>query len=169
MKMADAKETPKFTRENPEVVTMSKIVMKALGNPKAAAALTVGDGKKVFVGRVMGFATGQVQKLTDDGDTVFGLKGTFKGITSDGLKVIQSGVCYLPSGIQEAVAEAIPDDNGRVQFVFDIFTQAASNKSGIEYVAAPLGKPMVEDPFAALTAEIPALPQLALPTPAAAS
>jgi hypothetical protein len=142
---------------------MSKITMKALGNPKAAAALVVGDGKKVFVGRVMGFASGQVAKLTDDGDTVYGLKGTFKAFTGDGKKEIRSGVCYLPGGIQESVSEAIPDKDGRVQFVFDIFTQAATNKSGIEYVAAQIGAPTMEDPFSALEADLPGLPQLAAP------
>lgn len=149
--------TENKTAATAEVGILSKITMKSLGNPKAAAAFEVGDGKRHFLGRAMGFASGLVQKLSDDGEPLFGLKGTFRVTKADG-KILQSGVLYLPGGIQETVSEAIPDDQGRVQFAYDIFTEASANKAGYSYVAVPVFKPASEDPFALFGDNLPALP-----------
>lgn len=139
-----------------QVGIKSKITMALLGNPKVAAGFTAGDGKRHFLARIKGFATGQVQKLSDDGEVLMGLKGTFRAERPDGSS-LQSGVLYLPGGIQESVSEAIPDDQGRVQFAYDIFTEAATNKAGYSYVAVPVFKPATEDAFASF-GDLPALP-----------
>jgi hypothetical protein len=144
------------TAASPDI--KSKITMKDMGNPKAAAAFEVGDGKRHFLGRVKGFASGQIQKLDDKGEVLYGLKGVFMAEMPGG-KRLQSGVLYLPGGIQEAVSEAIPDDQGRVGFAFDIFTEASANKAGYSYVVTPIHKVAVEDPFAGL-GEMPALPAI---------
>lgn len=137
-----------------EISIKSKITMKELGNPKVGAGLE--KGQVHFLGRVLGFASGQIQKLSDDGEVLMGLKGTFKATRADGTE-LRSGVLYLPGGIQEAVSEAIPDDDGRVQFAFDLFTEPSDNKAGYSYIAKPVFTPKTEDTFLTF-GELPALP-----------
>lgn len=146
----------------PTVETKSKIVMKTLGNPKVGAALEV--GQRFFLGRVVGMVSGVVRKLGDDGETLEGLKGSFKAYSGDGKRVTLSGVCYLPGGINEGVIAAGEQSNGEVQFAYDIFTQPATNKAGYEYVALPLTDLSVADPLAALEASFSTK---ALPAPPA--
>lgn len=144
----------------PEV--KAKIVIKDMGNPKKASALEA--GQRHYLGRLMGFASSTVQKVGNNGDPVTGMKGQFKAIRAEDHAVLQSGVAYLPSGIQELITEAIPDGDGRVQFVLDIYSQPATNPIGYEYIAVSAAAVKTEDAFAALEAEAKPLP--ALPAPA---
>lgn len=146
----------------PEV--KAKIVIKDMGNPKKASALEA--GQRHYLGRMSGFASSTVQKVGNNGDPVTGMKGQFKAVRAEDRAVIQSGVAYLPTGIQELITEAIPDGDGRVQFVLDIYSQPASNPIGYEYVAVSAAPVKQEDAFAALEAEAKPMPALPAPTPA---
>lgn len=150
---------------------LPKMSVKTLGaNPKKAAA---GDNLRIPLIRVLGVASG-IKAATDArGDPVFGLTGQFEGTNIETGETAQSGVLYLPGGIQELLQgpleTAIADDkNARIQFAYDIFAVSASNPAGYSFEAENLIEVEREDPFAAMRAELATKSLPKLPAPAKA-
>ena len=141
---------------------LPKMSVKTLGsNPKAAATLK--DGERLHLIRVLGVASGIKAAVDTRGEPVFGLTGQFEGTNVATGENAQSGVLYLPGGIQELLQgpleQAIADDkNARIQFAFDIYAVKASNPAGYSFEAENLVDVEREDPFAAMRADLPKLP-----------
>lgn len=100
------------------------------------------DGGKVLLGRIVGIVSGLKQTIDKEtGDISSGLKGNFKGISSlDEKPPVNSGVCYLPGGIQEmlegSLAQAKENDSkATVRFAIDLFAIPATNKAGYSFKA----------------------------------
>ncbi len=143
-------------------VMKAKIAVKDLGNPKKAAALDEGDTSRITLGRVMGIATDIKKGLNPQGEPYMGLVGSFEGTPADETKdIIQSGVCYLPGGVTEAIAGQMQASGKPVSFAFDIKVFKANNAAGLSYELIPLIKPADNDPLAALRNQVSA----ALPKP----
>lgn len=153
---------------------LPKMSIKTLGaNPKSAVVnFEKGEpAKKVPLVRIMGVARNIKAAVGNDGDPVFGLTGQFEGVDIATGEVAQSGVLYLPSGIQELIQEPLEaaiaegDKTAAVTFALDIFAVSATNKAGYSFEADNLASPEREDPFAALRAEIKdkSLPKLPAP------
>ncbi len=152
---------------------LPKMSIKTLGaNPKSAAVGANEAAKKVPMVRIMGIARGIKTAIGNNGDTVFGLTGQFEGVNIATGEVAQSGVLYLPSGIQELIQEPLEgiiaeDKNAAVTFAFDIFAVSATNPAGYSFEAELHGQPDREDPFAALRQTLSDAPLPKLPAPKA--
>lgn len=132
-------------------VMKAKIAVKDLGNPKKAAALEDGDTSRITLGRVIGIATDIKKGLNPTGEPYMGLVGSFEGIPQDEAKdIIQSGVCYLPAGITEAIAGQLVASGKPVSFGFDIKVFKAQNAAGLSYELVPLIAPSENDPLKAV-------------------
>lgn len=148
----------------------SKITPKDLGNAKKGAALD--KGKKHVLGVVVGVATGIFTKPQPNGDVSYALKGSFvtRPADTENFEPLRSAVCYLPSGIQEAISTKFEGENpaSQVQFALELATRPAENKAGYEWVATPLTAIEESNPTDALIEQLKdKLP--ALPKPAAKS
>lgn len=147
-------------------VYKAKVAVKDLGNPKKAAALDDGDTSRITLGRIIGVATDIKKGLNPTGEPYMGLIGTFEGTPADENKdIIQSGVCYLPGGVTEAIAGQVVASGKPVSFGFDIKVFKATNAAGLSYELKPLIKPSENDPLAAVRNAVMA----ALPKPEIAS
>lgn len=151
---------------------LPKMSIKTLGaNPKAASVnLEKEKAKRVPMVRIMGIARGIKAAVGNDGDPVFGLTGQFEGVNIETGETAQSGVLYLPSGIQELIQDPLEsainagDKTAAVQFAVDLYAVSATNKAGYSFEADNLAAPEREDPFAALRTalegkKLPALPK----------
>lgn len=171
-----------------------KLTPKALGWDRiaiGAAVSSIGDNDRVLLGRIAGIVSGIRLTANDDtGEVQTGLKGQFRGISSkleqvpakskDGSEkkdnkgnpvmedggpiTVNSGVCYLPGGIQALIEgaynEASKDDNkASVNFAIDLYGVRANNKAGYSFVAENLVEPVEADPLDMLlkSADGPAL------------
>jgi hypothetical protein len=154
---------------------IAKLNIKSIGcQPKAAAALPVGDMRHIYLARIIGMAGGLIQGETELGE-YFALSGKFQGTNmQEGSgpgygETYESGVCYLPPGIHETLVTAvraagllIPEKSDKrstkvmlpiksgetINFAIDIFVKQDTNASGITYIGKPILPPTAADPLA---------------------
>lgn len=154
-----------------DVNLLPKLSIKTLGaNPKEATVAEGEPNKSVFMCRIMGIARGIKAAVGQDGDPVFGLTGQFEGQNAKGASY-SSGVCYLPSGIQELIQDPLEaainagDKTAAITFTMDLFAVTATNKAGYSFRAELLSDAEREDPFKALRAAAASKPlPIAAPT-----
>ena len=157
---------------------VGKLTPKALGwdrnNIGTEVAKVPAAGGQVLLGRIAGIVSGLRESVNGDtGDIMTGLKGNFRGISSNTeLKPVTSGVCYLPGGIQDmiegALASAQDETNGgskkaTVNFAIDLYAIPATNKAGYSFKAENLVEASATDPLAALLASAKNVKALAAP------
>ncbi len=138
---------------------LPKMSIKTLGgNPNLAAKGENEPAKRVLMCRVFGEARGIKAATGNNGDPVFGLTGQFTGINAADGKEYQSGVLYLPSGVQELIQDTlekeINDGNAKavVEFALDLFAVSATNKAGYSFAAESPIPPTKSDAQARLAA-----------------
>lgn len=162
-------ETSAATAQVASENVLTKLSLKTMGCTPQSAAV---EKKPVPMGRIIGVARGIKEAIGNDGDTVYGLTGNFKGTNIKTGVEYTSGVCYLPGGIQEMVLDPLdamlaePDAKGSsLNFAFDIFATPADNKAGYSYTAVNLAPATRTDPFAEVMAAIEGkeLPRLEAP------
>jgi hypothetical protein len=150
---------------------IGKISLKTVGgNPALAAVLK----SKVPMCRIWGKASNIKTAVGQNGDPVFGLAGSFMALNYQDQKEFQSGVCYLPGGIQELIQEPLEallnsgERGGAVEFALDVFAIPATNKAGYSFAAETLTEISADDPMVKMkkALEAKALPTFPkIPTP----
>lgn len=151
-----------------------KLTMRALGWTRGKIEEAIGavprNTGRVLLGRVAGIAVGTKLAKDVNDDVIVGLKGSFRGVSSQSGEMVTSGVCYLPSGIQGMIESSLSDakradPNATVQFVVDVFAIPAQNKAGYSFNADNVAGDMnVEaDPLTELLGKATEL--VALPPP----
>lgn len=146
-----------------ENAILSKITAKGIGADAAK-----GKTGRVHLYRVYGKAGGIKVAEGKDGDAVYGLVGDFRAINpEEPNRVYQSGILYLPGGINEMVVQAVNtgnvDDKGRpvyneVKFAFDIFSKPATNPAGYQFEAQAIVDAKETDVMIELQNELPPMP-----------
>lgn len=170
-KPAETSPTTAPATTSGDINLIPKLSIKTLGcNPKQATTAEGEPSKKVFMCRIMGIARNVKGAVGQDGDPVFGLTGQFEG-TNNKNETYSSGVCYLPSGIQEMIQDPLEaliaqDKSAAITFTMDLFAVTATNKAGYSFSAELISDAQREDPFAALRQNAARKP-LPLPAPAA--
>jgi hypothetical protein len=138
---------------------VSKMSVKTL---KANPALAKAENKRVFLCRIVGIAGGLVTKVDTRGEPITGITGNFRGKNVVTHEEYESGVLYLPGGIQEMLENAVNkgelDKNDKpiyeaVEFALDIYSVPASNPIGYSYEAEPVFKAKEADPLSELMAK----------------
>jgi len=152
-------------------------------NVLGAECKTLSDEGSIKLGRFVGIVTGLRHTVDEEkgGEIQTGLKGTFRGISTlnrmvpkmDGDKpvrddkdkivmldtgekiVVTSGVCYLPSGLQDMIEGAFVaarenDPKATVNFAIDLYGIKANNKAGYSFKAENIVAPTHADPLAML-------------------
>lgn len=118
------------------------------------------NGTKAPMYRVFGRATGIKEAKDMNGEAIYGLTGAFEAENLVTNAKARSGVLYLPPGIHEMILGPLDDllarkdENAMIEFGYDIYTVAASNKSGYTYQAEDLFPQRRVDPFAEMKALI---------------
>lgn len=169
------KQTGDAAPKTADVKLLTKMSISTMRcNPSACKTVgKEGEGGEVPLARLVGKAGGIVEKVGKNGDAVYGLTGTFRGINLQNGKVFTSAVLYLPGGVQEMIllpldnaltgTEENPGDpTSSIEFGFDVFSYPAANPIGYSYSARDLFPAKRIDPLAALMSaleDIP-LPQL---------
>lgn len=150
---------------NRETSIRSKIVPgKDLGNPKAVTLLPDGQNA-VVMGMVLGHVEKIITRTMPTGEIYEGLSGFFEAQPVNvQLPIVQSGICYLPAGFFELVAnplkEAQKDKPGAaLDFVFKVEAVKDGNPQGYSWRYTPLLAKASADPLSALrsSAGAPAL------------
>jgi len=141
--MAKANEKTETVKQ--QVMAVSKIAAKSMGNPKVAAGFSDEDataGRIHWLGVMFGRASGLKRTITDKNGKIeeqIGLTGIFECHPEDKRRPIQrSGVCYLPPGVRqmvEAEVAALGDDKTGVIFAYRVGTIRSTNAVGYEYVS----------------------------------
>ncbi len=138
----------------------SKIVPgKDLGEPSAVKLLQ-GDNAELMMGTVFGIVSGIIQRKMPTGEVYEGLKGTFQAVPADPKRdTITSGVCYLPSGFYELIADPFKalqaeDETATLKFGFEVSAVKANNPAGYSWKYQPLVEPSKDDPLATFRAEL---------------
>ncbi len=153
---------------------LTKMSVKTIKcKPKMAAADL--DNKQLWIARFTGIARGIKEAIGNDGDTVYGLTGNFKGRNIETGDEFTSGVLYLPSGIQESYLEQLDtllqkDKNSSLILGLDVYAEPSASKAGYGYSARQLIQGEA-DPFAEVNALLSAakdIPALPAPKPAKA-
>lgn len=149
---------------------VGKLTPKSLGWDRnqlgTETAKVPADGGKVLIGRIVGIVAGLRQTINNDtGEVQNGLKGNFRGVSSkvypEGAEqagkpiTVTSGVCYLPSGIQDMIEGALAsakeaDAKATVNFAIDLYGIPATNKAGYSFKAENIVAPQTADPLAML-------------------
>jgi len=146
---------------------LPKMSIKTLG---ANGAVVLVTKTKTPLVRIKGIARGIKVANGNDGSPVFGMTGQFIGLNiADGTE-FESGVLYLPGGINEMFLSPLEaalneDKSATIKFALDLFAVPATNKAGYSFEAASLIAATNVDPFAEMSAEadktaIPAMPKL---------
>lgn len=142
---------------------IAKLSVKTMGcNP------ALGKEGRVHIARIFGVANGIKIAKGTNGDILYGVTGDFRGQRPDKPgETWQSGVLYLPAGINELVLNAVDtgevDKNDKpvyaeIQFAFDVFSKPASNPAGYQYEATPIVDAKETDKMAELAAALPPMP-----------
>lgn len=155
---------------------LPKLSLKTVGCNAALAKRDGDEGpaKRLLQARFWGTASGVKAAVGQDGDAVFGLTGNFRAMNMTTSKVYQSGILYLPSGIQDLIQDAVEtamsegDKKPNVEFAIEIYAVTASNKAGYSFAAetpmAPAINPAM-DRLGNMFGEVkPAAPAIAAPT-----
>lgn len=160
-----------LTKGEGVIPTLTKMSVKTL-KCKPAKAGTNADNRRILLCRIRGNATGIKSAIGNDGTTVYGLTGFFEGVNAESGEKFQSGVCFLPGGIQELILEpldkALNDAAAAapsIIFAFDIFAEPATNKAGYGYSAVNLIPATGANPLAALDEAMASAKIAALPAP----
>ena len=146
-----------MTDENKTENVLTKMSLKTLGCQPAQAKV---DQNTVAMARIIGVARGIKTAVGQNGDTVYGLTGNFKGTCIKSGKEYISGVCYLPGGVHELILDPLDamiadgDKAAAVNFAFDIFAVPAANPAGYSFTAVNLAPASRADPFAEITSAI---------------
>ena len=134
----------------------SKIVPgKDLGNPKAIAVLPE-SVRILMMGTIMGRVEKIIARTMPTGETYEGLSGYFEAIPANvELPVVQSGVCYLPAGFFELVANPLMDakksnPEATLDFVFEVAVVRDGNPQGYSWQYTPKMAQTSADPLAHL-------------------
>jgi hypothetical protein len=146
--MSEHKAEPSKTEER-EVQIISKLSVATVN----AKPTTIGvpEHGQVRLARFGGIARDLIVKENKaTGDFSEGLAGDFIGINLKTGQEFRSGILYLPSGIQEAIASELRDKTVQheIEFFVELRAQKAANPIGYSYVAVPVYKPEAVDPLA---------------------
>ncbi len=146
---------------------LPKMSIKTLG---ANGAIVLVTKAKTPLCRIKGIARGIKVANGNDGTPVFGMTGQFIGLNIATGEVFDSGVIYLPAGINEMFltpleAALAEDAKASVRFALDLFAVPSTNKAGYSFEAASLIEASTIDPFAEMSAEadkveLPTMPKL---------
>lgn len=143
-----------------QVDVQGKISVKTVGaDPSQAKGKAANE--RVSLMKVFGECTKVDYKKDADGNLQQVLVGKFEAInTQEGNaaygRTTKSGKLYLPSGIQEMIAEAVEQSDGEMiaaQFALEIYATSAANRVGYTYGGVALASPSVSDPLAAMRAQ----------------
>ena len=145
---------------------VSKITGATLGcKPEIVKGKEVGTKAPLY--RILGKASGIKETKDTNGEIIYGLTGDFEGTNLVTNETMKSGVAFLPPGIHDMLLKQLDDglaDNaGRftIQFAMDIYSVAATNKSGYTYEAKDLlPAEMTADPFSAFRDQLKDAPKL---------
>ena len=142
---------------------VTKMSVKTIGADPAK-----GKTGRVHLARIFGIASGIKVAKGTNGDILYGVTGDFRGQIPDAPEdTYQSGVLYLPSGINELLLQAVDsgevDKNNKpvfreVKFAFDIFSKPASNPAGYQYEATPVIDAKETDAMSELSSQLPPMP-----------
>jgi len=128
-----------------------------LGNPKAVTLLPENE-RRMMMGTVMGYVDKIITRTMPNGEVYEGFSGYFEAIPSNPeLPVVQSGVCYFPSGFHNLIAEPLKDaqktdENARIDFVFEVSAVKSNNPQGYSWEYTPKIASKSSDPLAHLRA-----------------
>jgi len=147
-----------------ETVIVSKLAGKTMDIDASA-----GKKERTFLYRVFGKANGiKVSESPRDGAILYGVTGDFRAIAAHSPdKVYQSGVLYLPPGVNEMVVGAVDtgavDDKGRqvfteIKFAFDVYSKPATSPAGYQYEVLPIVDAKETDVMLELQSELPPFP-----------
>ena len=125
---------------------MSNITIKKKLAPKDFAPKRVLAGKEtsLWLGRVIGIASGTVTSEAKDGQILEGLKGQFRFIDNETGEQLSAYILWLPSDMGIDIFDAARE--GMAQFAIEIGVEKQENPAGygwmmrnlIEGVASPL-------------------------------
>lgn len=128
------------------------------------------DGKTLLC-RMYGIASGIKSAEGKDGDLLFGLTGDFRAVNAkEPDKIYQSGVMYLPGGVNEMLVAAVDTgevtDKGKpiyseVKFAIDIYSKPATNPAGYQFECVPVIDVVETDAMAELAGQLPAFGETA--------
>lgn len=160
------------TGEVREVLEITKLAPKNIGDPKPAGSLKA-DGDFIVLGTLMGIVTGvTVSKSPDQLKTYVGLKGAFEAVPTDAERpILHAGKCFMHESFMVPIIDQLGFDSetgkrreaeegqsfaSQVQFKAEVRAIKASNPIGYTWGLVNLMPPSAADPLAALRA---------LPTP----
>lgn len=147
------------TQKQNETAIVAKLTVATM---KFEPARAKSEGKKVFLGRIMGIADGLKTVKAANGDVHTAITGTFLGLNAKTQDEYRSGVLYLPTGIHDLVQNAVDaglDENGKptytaVEFGIDLYAVPAGTPAGYSYEANPVIQAQESDPVAELRAKM---------------
>lgn len=176
---------------------VGKLTAKTLGWDRATLQqATLHTTSPVLMATVVGIVSGLRQNVNDEtGDITTGLKGNFRGVSTrapmvdtgtkdandvpifapvtdaDGKAMLieaRSGVCYLPSGLQDmiegAYSQAVErDPKATVSFGLDLYCLKDTNKAGYTFKAETKVAAEERDPLDMLMEQVRAPVALAAP------
>ena len=156
------------------VKKISTLVLENSLTKDKKAAIAAAEGKPVFVGRILGLATGITQGVTQYGKWT-GLDGNFRGINPDG-EVFMAPSCFIPGGYESLVvgemgeltkagADSFSAEKS-VSFAFDVYAVKSKGEKGYQYTLSPAGEFI--DPMASAMEKLAPMPSngsLQLPAP----
>lgn len=165
---------------------VGKLTAKTLGWDRIAIGNATKDTtQRVKMGTIVGIVSGLRQTVNaETGDVQSGLKGNFRGTSTLTVKVmdknadgtdkmiegkpvmldtgkvmeVRSGVCYLPSGIQDTLEGALAqareaDPKATVSFGLDLYAVKDTNKAGYTFIGQTLVEASDRDPLDVLMAQ----------------
>lgn len=162
--MSKNEKTTEAASTLPESVIQKSKVTLSTFNPKRIAA-EKDETRKLFLGTLIGRATGVVQRKKPNGDEIFmGLAGNFEAHVT-GSDPVTSGILFIPDSFQAPLIQALSDEvdakSGEVitpaanslQVAYRVYCVRDGNPQGysweLESIIDPtIGKPL--DPLANL-------------------
>lgn len=151
---------------------LPKLTLKDIGCNGAAAGALQNENDRIALARIYGVATG-IKVKEDKRTATFheSIKGNFRGKnlqegSANFGKTFQSGLLYLPSGLQEMISEALNNagEGAEVTFAMDIFAYKVNRQGApYSYGGVILGEPEQDDALARLEKTFADVPALAAP------
>lgn len=115
-------------------------------------APAVGDERPLCI--LMGYAKSTEKKMTSFGEST-AFHGDFKGVSIETGEEFRAGTCYLPDVAASLLENALEDNDGVVEFGFQISVMGVKGRTDAEtgkyeYRCKPLMKAAENDPMLAL-------------------
>jgi hypothetical protein len=148
-----------------EIITLTKITIATVN--ASPILIKREDCTSEPLVRIAGIARSLkpgVNKTTGESHTA--LVGEFAATNLSTGQEYTSGLCYLPSGIQDTINSAIQDGQTNIEFCIELRAVKAKNPAGYSYQAVPLTQVAAASPldkFKKFLTPGPVRPQLAAP------